>query len=514
MSALRLHHFGLTWLLVLSACNDTGDLAPSSPIAPWQFNAAEDAGTGKKKLGWSSTFNTMPAADGTRRYVLPADPTLPWPEQNVPVDQTHLYTLPELVDLAERNSKETRIAWEQARQAATAVGVAQAALFPVLTADALGGYTHSAMPFPSILSSRGYITSNGEGFFPEVALRYLLFDFGAARASVKEAREGSFASNVVFTGTHQRLILGVAEAYYQVSGANAELAAALASVDNSHLLRRAAESRYAHGEGTVLDVAFARRGVAQADLALVRSTVAQHDAMFALVSALGYPPTTTLQVADASSHPLPRTTSAAVASLMRDALEKRPDLLADLARLRAADARVTLAQASFSPKVSISAHVNANIGAVSVDSGPPESVEQPEGGVFLRLDWPIYEAGLRRNELRLAQSRRSEAADVLQEGQEKALREVASAFDQLEACLAQYQASLAVQAASQTAFDQASHAYAHGLGSITDATSAATALAQARAEIARSHAQAMVSAAVLASSAGNLTSSQALPLSP
>ena len=509
-----LRRFALTSLLVLAACNDTSDLAPSSATGPWQFHAREDAETGSLDPGPTSASKTMPVAGMARKYDVPADPDLPWPEKDVPVDQTHVYALPELIDLAERNSKETRIAWEQARQAATAVGVAQSALFPNLTADALGGYTHSATPFPSILNSRGYITSNGEGFFPEIVLRYLVFDFGAARASVKEAREASFASNVAFTGTHQRLILMVAKVFYQLSGANAELAAARASVDNADTLRGAAESRYAHGEGTVLDVAFARRGTAQADLALVRATAAQRDAMFALLSALGYPPTTMLRVADASGRPLPPATSATVAGLMRDALDNRPDLLADLARLRAADAQVTLAESSFAPKVSISAHVNGNIGAISVDNGPLESIAQPEGGVFLRLDWPIYDGGLRRNELRLAQSRRSEAADVLQEGQEQALREVASAFDQLEAGLAQYQASLGVLAASQTAYDQASDAYAHGLGTITDATNAATALAQAGAEIARAHAQAMVSAAALAFSAGDLTSSRALRPSP
>ena len=514
MRAPDLPIIALSSLLLLTACNDTTDLAPSSPTEPWQFEARENAETGSLGPAPARAPGRMPAASNIRRYDVPTDPDLPWPEQDVPIDDARVYALPDLIDLAERNGKETRVAWEQARQAAVSVGVAQSVLFPNLTADALGGYTHSAIPFPNILNSRGYITSDGEGFFPEIVLRYLVFDFGAARASIKAAREASFASNIGFTAAHQRLILTVAKAYYQLGAANAEVAASGAAVDNAEALLRAAESRFAHGEGTVLDVAIARRGTAQADLAFVRATAARRDAMFALVSALGYSPTTTLHVADPSDRPLPRAVSATVADLMRDALDHRPDLLADLARLRAADARVALAESSFAPKVSISAHVNGNIGAISVDGGPLENIAQPEGGIFLRLDWPIYDGGLRRNELRLAQSRRSEAADVLQEKQEQALREVASAFDELEAGLAQYQASLAVRAASRTAYDEACDAYAHGLGSITDATNAATALAQSRAEIARAHAQAMVSAAALAFSAGDLTSSQALPPLP
>ena len=512
MLALDRRHIALALLVVLAGCNDTRDLAPSSPTSPWQFQASDSADMRSIDRHVTTPAETRRLPISTsRRYDLPADPDLPWPEQVVAVDQSRVYSLAELIDLGERNSKETRVAWEQARQAAIDVGVARAALLPQLTADALGGYTHSALPFPTTLAPRGYITSNGEGLFPEVVLHYLLFDFGATHAAVTVARETSFAANVAFTAAHQRLILAVAKAYYELGGADAELKAARASVDSATLLRKAAESRYARGEGTVLDVALARRGTAQAALDLTQAGAVQQQAMFALVAALGYAPTTTLHVADASEQPLPATTTETVSDLMQQALKNRPDVLADLARLRAADAGVAKAHASFYPKLSISAHVNGNIGAISVDSGPQDSIAQPEGGIFLRLDWPIYEGGLLQNELRLSESKRNQAIDVLQESEERALRDVASAVNEINAGLAQYQASLALETASRTAFDQASEAYAHGVGNVTDAASAATALAQARANSARAHAQALADAAGLAFSAGELTSSQALP---
>ena len=512
MPAPDLRYLVLGLFVVVGGCNDTRDLAPSSPSSPWQSSAgdsAEEVSTGSSQSSRAETGHSSMSVG--RRYDLPADPDLPWPEPVVGVDQSHVYSLAELIDLAERNNKETRVAWEQARQAAIGVGVVRAALLPQLTADALGGYTHSALPFPTTLAPRGYITSNGEGFFPELVLHYLLFDFGRTRAEIKAARETSFAANVAFTAAHQRLILAVAKAYYELGGADAELKAARSSVESAALLRKAAESRYGRGEATVLDVALARRGTAQASLDLTQAASVRQQAMFALVAALGYAPMMTLHVADASEQPLSAATTGTVTELMRQALQKRPDILADLARLRAADAGVAKARAAFNPKLSISAHVNGNIGGISVDNGPQDSIAQPEAGVFLRLDWPIYEGGLLRNELRLAQSKRDEAADVLQESQERALRDVASAFDQTEAGLAQYQASLTLETASRTAFDQASEAYVHGLGNVTDAASAATALAQARANSARAHAQALANAASLAFSAGELTSLRALP---
>ena len=42
----------------------------------------------------------------------------------------HQYTLPELIDIAQRHHPETREAWEKARQAALAVGIAEATYLP------------------------------------------------------------------------------------------------------------------------------------------------------------------------------------------------------------------------------------------------------------------------------------------------------------------------------------------------------------------------------------------------
>ncbi len=54
------------------------------------------------------------------------------------LDISHIYTLPELVDIAERNNPETRAVWEQAKQRAAASGIARSALFPTVAALAVG----------------------------------------------------------------------------------------------------------------------------------------------------------------------------------------------------------------------------------------------------------------------------------------------------------------------------------------------------------------------------------------
>jgi len=83
----------------------------------------------------------------------------------------------------------------------------------------------------------------------------------------------------------------------------------------------------------------------------------------------------------------------------------------------------------------------------------------------------------------------------------------ALAYDQVDTGLQQYDAAVALQTASEAAFHSASDAYAHGVGTLTDATSAQTGLATARAAVARAHTQSLINAAALAFATGELTSS-------
>ena len=477
----------LPWLL--AGCNDTRDLAPASADMP----AFADAGGGGH----------------APRFGVPRDPALPPADDPADIDPRHAYGLDELIDIAERRSKTTRIAWEQARQAAIDVGVARAAYLPSLTADALVGYQRLASPFPNTLVPKGYITAQAQEALPELAVRYLLLDFGGRRAAVGAARQLSFASNVAFTAAHQRLILAVASAYFTLDGVNAQLRAAEQTLASDRLLLQSAGARFGHGLGTVVDVDLARRGTAQAGFDIAAATAAQHDAMYDLLAAMDLPPTTVLRVRDSSAQTLDRNTGATVDEVMHKALQRRPDLVADLARLRAASEGIEEARSEFDPKLSISANVQGNLGRISTDGLPYESVEQPQAGLFLRFDWPLYAGGVLRNRLRLAQSRRAEAADALEEATEQDLREVAVAYDRVKTGLSQYDAAVALRTAAQTAADSAGQAYANGVGTFTDAVGAQSTLAAARASVARAHSQSLIDAASLAFATGALTSSEA-----
>jgi outer membrane protein len=480
---------------MLAACNDTTDLAPASPDTPWQFQLSEEA-----------PASPASATAAPRQFTVPPNTAvhLPTPAD---IDPSHVYSLVELIDIAQRRNPATRVAWEQARQAAIDVGIARAAYLPALTASALAGYEHVVSPFPSNLVPQGFIAANIQEVFPQLTVSYLLLDFGGRAAAVEANSQLSIAGNAAFTAAHQQLIFSVARAYFTLDGADAAVRAAQQALADARVVQQSAEALSGRGLATIVDVDLARRGTAQAQFDLAQANAAQHDAMYTLLAAMDLPPTTKLRVADASERPLPPRTARTVGGVLGEALQRRPDLLADVAKLRATDANIAAARSALAPKLSLSGNVMGNIGRLSVDGSPYLGVVKPQGALLLNLEWPLYEGGLLQNKLRLAQSQREAAADELKGQTDQALREVALAYDQVETGLQQYDAAIALQTASEAAFHSASDSYAQGVGTFTDAVSAQTGLAAARAAVIQAHAQSLIDAAALSFATGELTSS-------
>jgi len=495
MPPARFRRIALAGCTLLGACNDTRDLAPASPDTPWQFQPSKEAPAAP-----------APAAVGARRFTVPENTAVQLPSP-ADIDPNHTYSLVELIDIAQRRNPATRVAWEQARQAAINVGIARAAYLPALTASAVAGWEHFVLPFPSNLVPQGFIIFNAQEAIPQLAVNYLLFDFGGRAAGVEAAGQLSIAGNVAFTAAHQQLIFNVARAYFTLDGADAAVRAARQGLADAKVVQQSAEALFGRGLNTIVDVQLARRATAQAQYDLAQADTAQYDAMYTLLAAMDLPPTTKLRVADASARPLPPRTVRTVEDVLSEALRQRPDLLADVAKLRATDAEIAAARSALAPKVALSANVQGNLGRLSVNNSPFFSVDKPQGAALLKFEWPLYEGGLLQNKLSLAQSKREEAAAALQERTDQALREVALAYDQVDTVLQQYDAAIALQTASEAAFHSASDSYAQGVGTFTDATSAQTGLATARAAVARAHAQSLINAAALAFATGELTSS-------
>src|SRR5437870_2066675 len=79
---------------------------------------------------------------------------------HVSINPRKIYNLAELIDIAERNNPETRVAWERARQAAAAVGLSESAYYPFLVASAAAGYDRAFIPFPTFAVNEKTLLAN------------------------------------------------------------------------------------------------------------------------------------------------------------------------------------------------------------------------------------------------------------------------------------------------------------------------------------------------------------------
>ena len=244
-------------------------------------------------------------------------------------------TLTDVVDVALRNSPQTRESWWRARAAAAEIDVRRASLLPEIDAEVEGLRERQALS-----GGQGALSQTLLG--PGLTLNYLLLDFGGRRADVEAARQGLFAQNFLHNQTVQDVVLQVERAYYQYQGTKALLAAEQTSLKEARTNFQAADERRRAGVATVTDVLQTRTALAQGQLN-VESLEGQLQAVRGgLAAAMGLPANIPYDVAPLAEDLAPRQTGEAAEELIGRALAGRPDVEAARAQALAAASDVAL----------------------------------------------------------------------------------------------------------------------------------------------------------------------------
>lgn len=469
--------------LLASACaTDRLDMAPPRPDRP---------------LAIPADFSTLPAP-GSAPLARTEQPETP----PVAVDTALRYDLATLIDLAQRTNPDTRVAWEKARQAALAVGLNETAYLPQISAEVIGGLQHTPLPVPASLIPKGYFTSNSRELVPSLTAKWLLFDFGQREGAIDEAKANSFVANVAFTGVHEKLIYQVSRDYFALGAARGRLKVAKKALDNALVVQDATEKKRNNGLATVVALHQAERETAQARFNLERALGAERSAYTALMVDLGLPPSTQIQTADSSDLPLPPMPSGDVEQLIGEALASRPDMLAALGKIRAAEAGERGAKASYYPTIGLDTMVYENAGQLSSQGGPYSSVNLPGSSVLFKISVPLYDGGARDAKLALARSELNAAHSDFDRTRDTASKQVIDAYDAMKTGFAEYQAAVTLDLAAQAAYNSALEAYRHGVGTYTDLVTAETSLARAQSDREDAHANVFTAAAALAFATG------------
>ena len=391
------------------------------------------------------------------------------------IDSSKIYTLAELVDFAEAHHPLTRVAWENASAQAAAFGIARSELYPTLAAVAFSGISREAVPFGS-----AFFLQTLPAFEATLDLQYTIFDYGARAGRIGAAGAGVLAANFVFNDAHRKVINQVEQAYYRLLNTLGQEQAARASLANAQTVEDAAEERLKHGLATLPDVLEARSATAQAQYDLQVILGAEEIARGDLATALNVPPNTIIRVQPLDELRIPDSISDDVDQAMHRAFEQRPDLLAEVAEIRVADARVKEARAAFYPNLSLRVSPSAQYLFLRQEGLPWTQTTQLLGGLGFSLNWTVFDGGTRRSRLSqtMAEARAAEARVSVTHDQ--VANEVWTAYSNFNTALRQRAAAVAFLEAATKSYEAALESYNYGLRNFLDVTASQKTLAQAR----------------------------------
>jgi len=424
------------------------------------------------------------------------------------LDPVHRYTLAELIDVAEHHNPGTRTIWERAKQKARELGLARSAYYPELEGLAVFGDERLINPFPEPLAPRGYVMVEIPIVQPEVALRYLIFDFGKREGTVASAKAEKLAAGADVIQVNQALAFRVASAYYQLVTAQERLQAAQDTLRTAQTTQDAAENRLNNGLATLPDVLNARAETAQAVFDEESADGDEKIARVTLTEAVGADPSPNIVIDSQRSAPLPERLTMSIEALIDRAMKDRPELMAQTLRIRSAEARIRAAKAEYKPQIVLSGSAAQTSVWPTADYGVLGSASEPTWSVELGIRWRIFDGGVRKNEVLIAESKRREAEDELAAIHDETTREVWTAYIAFRTALRKHEAAVALLESANSSYSASLDAYKYGVKNLVDVVTAEKQLALARLSSVSARSELFLEAVNLEFATGNLLRNQ------
>lgn len=480
--------------------SEPDDFVAEGPGRPWRLDGVRDAGrTGSTPRKDTSVADREP---GPLVRMETDSPPLPAGPDGRSGDEVSLL---HLVDFALANRPETRIAWERSRAAAAELGISQGAWLPTLgiTAD----FYYSRVLFPA---NGLALQVESVSVLPQLALNYVLLDFGRREADDDAARARLLAANLDADRVLQETVYGVQVAYFRLDAAMAAREAALRNLELAETVVRMVESQVTAGLATAPDLMFARQDLARGRFDLQATVTAIQSARSALLLSCGVPATMPITIARVRDEELPEVLTLRVEDVIDVGLRGRPDLAAAVAGVRAAAAEEARAKADFLPSVNATGSVGYNWawfetstqGANGIEDFPSDSDGIPVWNVGLSANWMLFEGLTRENAVRAARANRRAAEAELERMRLQAIGETWDAYFRVRAYRDQFEFGEALLAQSRETFDAVTASYEQGLATITELVQSERDLQEARAVFVKTRAELLVAAADLAFAAG------------
>lgn len=442
--------------------------------------------------GWAQAQESLWYDDGdpleTRINTLPKIPGTYSSDTCAQVRLDQALTLADVADISLCNNPQTNEVWASARFHAAQLGVAKSAYLPVVT-DTLGSNVGVLSPQLATRSNPNMTVSNN------LVASYLLYDFGNRKANLENARQLLLAASATQSSVVQNILLTTIVSYYQVQANIAALAAAREAERAGEESFKAANARYTAGVATPADKLQAQTAYAQ--LTLQRITIEGNlkIAYGNLANVMGLPANRNIVLVSSASEAPPHILED-VQLFIEQAGQRRPDLVASEAQVKAAEANIDASKALSKPTISIGVSNSLQDGSQLAGNSATTL------GVMVAI--PIFAGYAPTYRIRAA-----EATADLRTAQRDRLRlqislDVWSAYQNLRTALQSMTASQTLLESAEQSYRVALGRYKAGVGNIIDTLNAQSALANARQQNIQAGLNSNVARATLAQSMGAL----------
>lgn len=376
--------------------------------------------------------------------------------------------LADIVDIALRNSPETKLSWARARSAADAYGASQGSLYPQLSA-ALGITRQLSSPTP------GRPAQERAQFGPSLNLGYTVLDFGGRSGSIDVARQTAIAAALSHNAAVSNTILHVETAAFAYLSTRAQRDAARVALDEANRSLDAANERQRVGLATIADVLQARTARSQAELELQTLEGTLLVTRGGLAVAMGLPANSELEVPDVPVSDSVHSVAESIDSLIEVAVRDRPELATARAQAAAAQSQIRVARSATLPNLALSAAGASNGSNVSGYSGPSYSLN-------VGVQIPVFSGFSKQYDQQAAAEQYRAAMAEAAATKQQVVQEVFTAYYTLRTSIGRVQTSRDLLISATQSETVARQRYREGVGSIVDLLIAQSALANARAQ--------------------------------
>jgi outer membrane protein len=407
-----------------------------------------------------------PAEDITAQTTQPDNLPADIPENLI--KQGANWRLADIIDVALRNSPNTRQTWYAARSAAADLIVVKGERYPEINA------TVGPSRLDNITTERRMGPSN-TGLTSSLGFTWLIFDFGGREASIEEKRRSLIAADFTHNAAIQDQVFNVIEAYFTYANAKSLEKALETSMKEASTALDAANERHINGLATIADVLQAKTSLSQAKLNLENAKGRVKTIRGALATAMGIPANTPYDIEDIPMDPPVDRMVEAVDDYIKMAEVNSPDLAAQRNRAEASMSHTEVSRSEIYPSLFLGNTTSSGYSDL-------DSEFKADNSALLQLRIPLWDAGTRRNKLLKSEQDALTQKAKLQTLRQSVILQVWSSYFALQTSVERLKAVNDLMASATSAYEVSLGRYKEGVGALLDMLSAQSTLMNARAQ--------------------------------